>query len=770
MAASVVGASVAFSGTAAAATTTVTGGGDNLQVAIDNANPDDVLVVADSEQYNAIEINNPNRLTIRAADDANPTISGSPRADGAVVDIDANKVTFEGFRVESTVSGDDELVDITGTLPVIQNNTFIGEVPESALEVDSDTVTITGNDFSQFETEDAANPEGDIDLESVDTVNGKDEVNNQIISLVQENTGVKDVEVSNNQVTTNSPREYGLVLSKRQVTTGDGDSPKVPVKVDVYGAEEDGKLEYELFAPGGSTVESDTDIQDQNGDGVYEFTVDAQFAEEGDYTLLVRDQDRNQISGQRDIRSKYEVINLDPQEVTVGTQIDVTGKMVNREGEPVVNERITIDSPSTNNVASDRTDAEGKFLLDNVTFNTAGVYPVNAPDSTGNVELRYEEVIAKNRQYRVEPDPSSVEFDVETTVDFAVFDENDNRVTGSPGDPGPDLTELVDDPNDTGPATQAGGAVSGGAQGRDPNANDLVDTTNNGRVDTIRLEIEADQSRTAPVVFRVVHNERQAVGTAELPVFGGDVDSSRTLEISGNGEFTFYSFAVEDGGDVEITDGDREDRVSQETAFGAVGSGKDVYEITGDLANFYLEGDAQVTLDGSPVDTESKESTVTIAGDGSFTSYSFEVMNGSITGSSGLSQEDNIDQSDESASGAVGGGNDMYTFTGTFRGLDKDGSATVRVNGQPVDPELFYNSITFQGDGSYDFEVSGEIKQSEGLTQEDSAGVSSASGAVGDGGTDGPYVYSGTLQDLNADSGVNITRNGEAVSDNYEDN
>jgi hypothetical protein len=513
-----------------------------------------------------------------------------------------------------------------------------------------------------------------------------------------------------------------------------------------------------------NVVESNTDIQDRDGDGVYKFTADADFAQEGDYALVVNDQDRNRINGQRGIRSKYKVINLDPEEVRVGTQTDVTGKMVNREGEPVVNERINIDAPGTNNQRTDRTDAEGEFLLDNVGFGSTGVYPVDGPDSTGN-ELRYEEVIAKDRQYRVEPDPSSVEFDVETTVDFAVFDENDNRVTGSSNDPGPALTQLVDDQNDTGPATQAGGAVSAV-----PDQSNLVDTTNNGRDDTIRLAIEADQSRTANVVFTVVHDERQAVGTAELPVFGGGVDSSRTLEISGNGEFTFYSFAVEDGGDVEITEGDREDRVSQETAFGAVGSGKDVYEITGDLVSFYLEGDADVTLDGSPVNTESKESTVTIAGDGSFTSYNFEVMNGSITGSSGLSQEDNIDQSDDSASGAVSGGNDMYTFTGTFRGLDKDGSATVRVNGQPVDPELFYNSITFQGDGSYDFEVSGEIKQSEGLTQEDSAGVSSASGAVGNGGTDGPYTYSGTLQDLNADAGVNITRNGEGISDNYDDN
>ena len=753
MAASVVGASVAFSGTAAAETTTVTGGGDNLQVAIDNASSGDIIEVADSEQYNAIDIGDgyPSDLTVRTTDGANPTISGNPRAERAVVNIEPDRTTLEGFRIESTVGDDRKLIDADGDLQVIRNNTLIGEVSANAILSGADTITITGNDFSAFETGDNAKADGDISLTSAGgTVNGEDEVNDQIVSLIQDNTGAKDVRVGST--------EYGLVLTERQVTTGDGDSSKLSIGVRVYGAEDDGEIEYDLFAPGGGTpVESDTGIQNNDGDGVYEFIVDARFAQEGDYTLEVRDQDRSGISGQADIRSKYEVTNLNPQEVTVGTQTDVTGKMVNREGEPVSQQEVTIDSPSTENVATDQTDVEGEFLLDNVPFDETGTYPVNGPDSTGSVELEYEEVIAKNRQYTVEADPNSVEYAVKTEVDFAVFDENGDRLTGS------DLQEVLDE---TGPATQADVPVSDDPE---PNSGYLVDTDDNGRDDTIRLVIEAEESENDPVIFRVVHNERQAVGTAELPVFGAE-GSSQTLEISGNGEYTFYSFAVQDGGDVELTEGDQEERVFKESAFGAVGSGKDVYEIVGDLVSFYLEGDAQVTVDGQTVDTEGMESTVTIVGDGSYTSYSFEVVNGSITGSSGLSQEDNIDQSDDSASGAVGGGNDMYTFTGTFRGLDKDGSATVRVNDQPIDPELFYNSITFQGDGSYDFEVSGEIKQSEGLTGEDSAGVSSASGAVGNGGTDGPYVYSGTLQDLNADAGVDITRNGEAISDNYEDN
>jgi surface glycoprotein (TIGR04207 family) len=263
-------------------------------------------------------------------------------------------------------------------------------------------------------------------------------------------------------------------------------------------------------------------------------------------------------------------------------------------------------------------------------------------------------------------------------------------------------------------------------------------------------------------------------GSEEVQLSGTGVeaqDNRKTLRIEGTGNYAFYAFQA--SGDVELTESDSEEQVAGSSATGAVGPGSDTYTFTGDLSKFYLEGDAKVFVNGEPRDVSGLESTVSFNGDDSVTSYNFEVKNGEITGSQSITREDNIDDSDDQATGAVGPGSDTYSFTGTFQGLDKDDGATVVLNGIPVKPSLFYNTLRFEGQGSfasYNFDVNGEIKDTRSLTKEDTVSGpdgSQVEGAISSGAD--TYVYSGSLETLNTDGDIVIVRNGKEITENYDD-
>ena len=66
----------------------------------------------------------------------------------------------------------------------------------------------------------------------------------------------------------------------------------------------------------------------------------------------------------------------------------------------------------------------------------------------------------------------------------------------------------------------------------------------------------------------------------------------------------------------------------------------------------------------------------------------------------------------------------------------------------------------------YDFSVSGEIENTAGVTGEDSVSQNGADGAI-KGGSD-VYVYSGTLDNLEVNGDIVIDRNGEVISDGYD--
>jgi len=92
--ATVAGLALGGVSTAAAARTTVSGGGTALQDAINGASGGDKLVVADSETYDPVTIDS--NITVET--DADPTIEGGGGT-GAAVSIEADDVTFAGFTV-----------------------------------------------------------------------------------------------------------------------------------------------------------------------------------------------------------------------------------------------------------------------------------------------------------------------------------------------------------------------------------------------------------------------------------------------------------------------------------------------------------------------------------------------------------------------------------------------------------------------------------------------------------------------------------------------
>ncbi|MEF8902238.1 MAG: hypothetical protein V5A25_13615, partial [Halovenus sp.] len=78
----------------AAAETYVSGGGDALQTAVDNASDGDTIVVTDSATYDPVTID----VSVTVETDADPTIEGDGGT-GAAVSIDSDDVTVEGFTV-----------------------------------------------------------------------------------------------------------------------------------------------------------------------------------------------------------------------------------------------------------------------------------------------------------------------------------------------------------------------------------------------------------------------------------------------------------------------------------------------------------------------------------------------------------------------------------------------------------------------------------------------------------------------------------------------
>ncbi|WP_049971329.1 hypothetical protein [Haladaptatus cibarius] len=154
-----------------------------------------------------------------------------------------------------------------------------------------------------------------------------------------------------------------------------------------------------------------------------------------------------------------------------------------------------------------------------------------------------------------------------------------------------------------------------------------------------------------------------------------------------------------------------------------------------------------------------------ITGSGTHTDYSFTV-DSNLKGAGSLENTDNIVNNNQSASGAVGGGTDAYTFDGNLRAFNfNGGQVNVLLDGKPAHvgqrPDHF---LQIEGQGTptpYSFNVSNNLEGAGNLQDNDNIVNHgwSASGEVG-GGTDS-YTFDGDLVSFDFDGEVNVLLDGQ---------
>ena len=255
---------------------------------------------------------------------------------------------------------------------------------------------------------------------------------------------------------------------------------------------------------------------------------------------------------------------------------------------------------------------------------------------------------------------------------------------------------------------------------------------------------------------------------------------THTLTIDGSGPPTTYSFTVGDDLETSTANGatvDRNDRIVERSAHGAVGDGMDAYTFTGELYSFDFDGSGEidVRLDGEPARVGDRpDHTLVIDGVGTTTPYSFAVGKGAATQSDayGASVDDGDRTTEFGTSGAVRDGTDAYVYDGFLQSFDfeRAGEIDVTIDGKAAHvgnrPD---RTLTIAGDGEdvpYEFAVSGSIR---GIIEIDEKQVTvdgpSVSGAVSGDGRD-TYTYDGHLTDLDypAGSSLEIHSNDERVS------
>jgi hypothetical protein len=266
---------------------------------------------------------------------------------------------------------------------------------------------------------------------------------------------------------------------------------------------------------------------------------------------------------------------------------------------------------------------------------------------------------------------------------------------------------------------------------------------------------------------------RERIGKGLLSVPG-----ERILRVEGTGEYTTYevttNYAFIGGKQLEARD-----QISADTksVSGGVTGGTDRYVIKGSILHVQVNGpdDAVTIYNGDrEIDTSNygDEDTVKFVGDGNGSTYAFTADG--ITGGKGLGPADGFTDEpgsgDDSGSGFVSGGSDLYTFGGSLRTVSIEPGTDVRVllNGEEIDPyELGRGTtITFVGNGTtgtYGFTASNEIVDRRRLEAgtDDLDSFRRATGVVR-GGID-EFVYTGELERLDVDPSVTVYVDGEEV-------
>ncbi|WP_435079109.1 hypothetical protein [Halococcus sp. AFM35] len=247
------------------------------------------------------------------------------------------------------------------------------------------------------------------------------------------------------------------------------------------------------------------------------------------------------------------------------------------------------------------------------------------------------------------------------------------------------------------------------------------------------------------------------------------------LSIEGTDERFSYTFSV--SGDLEKSTAngatiDDNDTISGNTATGQGGDGGiDSYVFSGELTNFDLDGEANITLDGEPARVGQRpDHVLSIEGTDERFSYTFSVGDDlEKSTSNGATIDDNDTITDYAATGQGGdGGIDSYAFSGSLESFALDGEANVTLDGEPARvgqrPDHVLSIEGTDERFSYTFSVSGDLEKStaNGATIDDNDTLTdyAATGQGGDGGIDS-YVFSGDLESFALDGEANVTLDGE---------
>jgi len=246
---------------------------------------------------------------------------------------------------------------------------------------------------------------------------------------------------------------------------------------------------------------------------------------------------------------------------------------------------------------------------------------------------------------------------------------------------------------------------------------------------------------------------------------GGD----HTLQIEGSGSRTTYSFTVNNNlkGAGNLNP---EDEISNQSASGAVSGGTDTYTFDGELVAFDFDGaPINVYLDGEPARVGQRpDHYLRIERSGETTTYDFTVDSNLQKSGVRASINSNDDINNQSASGAVGGGSDAYTFDGDLRAFDFDGAPiNVYLDGEPARvgqrPDHYLRIERSGETTTYDFTVDSNLQKSgvrASINSNDDINNQSASGAVG-GGSDA-YTFDGDLRAFDFDGApINVYLDGE---------
>ncbi|WP_273838481.1 S8 family serine peptidase [Halococcus sp. PRR34] len=232
------------------------------------------------------------------------------------------------------------------------------------------------------------------------------------------------------------------------------------------------------------------------------------------------------------------------------------------------------------------------------------------------------------------------------------------------------------------------------------------------------------------------------------------------LKFDGQGPYTDYEFSVE-GNLVGYKGINGADNVDESRATGGVGSGRDVYAFSGDLTDISIDGPIDVYLNGDVIDV-SPDHTLKIDGTGLLTEYIFSVS-GDLAEHKAINGPDSI--SGPNASGSVGGGRDVYAFSGEITDISVDGPADIYLDGEAVTvAELLPNVLKFDGRGpytDYEFSVGGNLVGYKGINSADNIDGSRAAGGVGSGRD--IYSFSGELTDISLDGAVDVYLNEELL-------